>query len=205
LISVQQNQHDVLFARVIATNYLWCTKCPPKSLPKVPKNPSSGISSEEIKQWANHSYDKMEKVARYMIDHIGWKLVEEIKTARIWQGLKVHQLHMWDVNSSFLWYIRSTEVVREKCSGREGGVYYHGNKNMVIGQSASCHTTSFFVHLLMLPTLACPVLLSLFMMSMISNYRSSESISLLMMSHIFPLCISLFSNTLSRVIDQIQA
>ena len=36
-ISNQQNQNDVLFARVIATNYILCTKCPPKLFLSIPK------------------------------------------------------------------------------------------------------------------------------------------------------------------------
>ena len=42
-ISNQQSQHDVLYARVVATNYILCTKCPPKTFPIIPKKPLRGL------------------------------------------------------------------------------------------------------------------------------------------------------------------
>ena len=121
-ISNQQNQHDVLFARVIATNYILCTKCPPKSFPSIPQNPSRGITQEEIQRRSKHSYGTMISIARRMINDIGFLLINLIKSVRVSQGVRVRQLKLWDPEAPWMSYVRSSEIVRERCSGREGGV-----------------------------------------------------------------------------------
>ena len=121
-ISNQQNQHDVLFAHVIATNYILCTKCPPKSFPSVPQKPSRGITQEEIQRRSKHSYDRYMSIAQRMINDIGFLLIDLIKSVRVRQGVHVAQLKLWDPEAPWMSYARSSEIVRERCSGREGAV-----------------------------------------------------------------------------------
>jgi len=121
-ISNQQNHHDALFARVIATNYVLCTKCPPKTFPSIPKNPSRGISQDEIQRRSKHLYVNMIKIAQRMINDIGYLLIDVIKSVRVSKGVKTKQLKLWDKDAPWMSYVRSSEIVRERCSGREGGV-----------------------------------------------------------------------------------
>ena len=60
----QQSQHDVLFACVVATNYILCTKCPPKTFPIIPKKPSRGLTMKEIQRRSNHLFKNMVCIAR---------------------------------------------------------------------------------------------------------------------------------------------
>lgn len=78
-ISNQQSQHDVLFARVVATNYILCTKCPPKTFPIIPKKPSRGLTIKEIQRRSNNSFENMVCIARRMINDIGFLLIDIIK------------------------------------------------------------------------------------------------------------------------------
>jgi hypothetical protein len=70
LIFIQQNQYDVLFAYAIATNYLWCTNCQLKSLPKVPRNSIQGIHDQDIKWRLDYSYEEMIQVPRLIINQM---------------------------------------------------------------------------------------------------------------------------------------
>jgi hypothetical protein len=112
-ISNQQSQHDALFAWVIATNYVLCTKCPPKTVPIILKDPCRGITMEEIRRWSNHSFEKMVCIAWRMINDIGFLLIDIIKSVWVSQGVHTSQLKLWDPEAPWLSFVRSSEVVWE--------------------------------------------------------------------------------------------
>ena len=139
-ISNQQSQHDVLFARVVATNYILCTKCPPKTFPIIPKNPSRGLTIKEIQRRSNHSFENMTRIARRMINDIGFLSIDIIKQVWVSQGVRTSQLTLWDPEAPWLLYVRSSQVVQERCSSREGGVVLSWKQKIVT------HPKSFLPH-----------------------------------------------------------
>ena len=110
-ISNQQSQHDVWFACVVATNYILCTKCPPKTFPIIPKKPSRGLTIKEIQRQSNHLFKNMVCIAWRMINDIGFLLIDIIKQVRVSQGVRTSQLKLWDPEAPWLLYVRSSEVV----------------------------------------------------------------------------------------------
>ncbi len=78
-ISNQQSQHDVLFAHVVAMNYILCTKCPPKTFPIILKKPSRGLTIKEIQRRSNHLFENVVHIGQRMINDIGFLLIDIIK------------------------------------------------------------------------------------------------------------------------------
>ena len=88
----------------------------------IPKKPSRGLTIKEIQRRSNHLFKNMVCIARRMINDIGFLLIDIIKQVRVSQGVRTSQLKLWDPEAPWLLYVRSSEVVWERCSGREGGV-----------------------------------------------------------------------------------
>jgi hypothetical protein len=69
-----------------------------------------------------HSYDRYIGIAQRMINDIGLLLIDLIKSVRVSQGVHVTQLKLWDPEAPWMSYVRSSKIVRDRCSGREGAV-----------------------------------------------------------------------------------
>ena len=104
---------------------------PPQDTTKGPQLSIPCYWQKQIECHLKHQYEEMKQVACRMINHIGWLVVEDIKTLKISQGLEVKTFACGTLMVLVI-LLQVHRMICEKCSGRDDNVLLSWKQGMVI-------------------------------------------------------------------------